>query len=79
MNALILNAKAAEALIANQEGQHRLGPVALTDGRYFLMADVLDEPLFADKLQGVTYTTKPFADIAALDCTYPKVDKLLKP
>jgi hypothetical protein len=53
MNVLILTAETAEALIAKQDGQHRLAPVALTDGRYFLMADVLDEPLYAAMLEGV--------------------------
>jgi hypothetical protein len=66
MNALILTAETAEALIANQEGQHRLGPVALTDGRFFLMADVLDEPLYAGKLDGVEYETASFESIAGL-------------
>jgi hypothetical protein len=66
MNVLILTASAAEALIANQDGQHRLGPVALTDGRYFLAADVLDEPLYAGKLDGVEYETAPFESIAGL-------------
>jgi hypothetical protein len=66
MNVLILTAETAEALIAKQEGQHRLGPVALTDGRFFLMADVLDEPLYAGKLDGVEYKTALFADIAGL-------------
>lgn len=66
MNVLILTAKTAEALIANQEGQHRLGPVALTDGRFFLMADVLDEPLYAGKLDGVEYEAAPFESIAGL-------------
>jgi hypothetical protein len=66
MNVLILTAKTAEALIANQEGQHQLAPVALTNGCYFLMADVLDEPLYAGKLDGVEYKTALFADIAGL-------------
>jgi hypothetical protein len=66
MNVLILTAKTAEALITKQEGQHRLGPVALTDGRYFLMADVLDEPRFAAMLKGVSYKTAPFESIAGL-------------
>jgi hypothetical protein len=63
MNALILTADTAEALIAAQEGQHRLGPVALTDGRYFLMADVLDEPRFAAMLEGLDFDTVEFDGI----------------
>jgi hypothetical protein len=66
MNALILTDENAEALTAAQDGQHRLGPVALTDGRYFLIADVLDEPLYASKLDGVEYETAPFESIAGL-------------
>jgi len=66
MNALILTDENAEALTAAQDGQHRLGPVALTDGRYFLIADVLDEPLYAGKLDGVEYETAPFESIAGL-------------
>jgi hypothetical protein len=66
MNVLILTGETAEALIANQDGQHRLGPVALTDGRYFLAADVLDEPLYQGKLDGVEYETAPFESIAGL-------------
>jgi hypothetical protein len=66
MNVLILTAKIAEALIDKQEGQHQLAPVALTDGRYFLMADVLDEPLYAGKLDGVQYEVKAFSKISNL-------------
>ena len=66
MNALIFTAQTAQSLIATQSGQHRLGPVPLTDGRYFLMADVLDEPLFAGKLDGVDYETVSFESIAPL-------------
>ena len=56
MNILIFSGEIAAALIAKQTGQHRLGPVALTDGRYFLSADVLTEDkLFAERLVGVNY------------------------
>jgi hypothetical protein len=65
MNALIFTSTDAQTLIAYQSGQHRLAPVELTDGRWFLMEDVLTEGLFQDKLN-VTYTTVPFADIASL-------------
>jgi len=68
MNALIFTSTDAQTLIADQSGQHRLGPVELTDGRWFLMEDILTEiptGLFQDKLN-VTHTTVPFADIASL-------------
>ena len=68
MNALIFTDADAQTLIAHQSGQHRLAPVQLTDGRWFLMEDILTEipvGLFQDKLN-VTYTTVPFADIASL-------------
>ena len=68
MNALIFTDTDAQALIADQSGQHRLSPVQLTDGRWFLMADVLDEMpngIFAGKIQ-VPYTVVPFEDIAGL-------------
>jgi hypothetical protein len=55
MNILILSSATATALIATQTGQHRLGPVPLTDGRYFLGADVMEEKLFADQMVGVEY------------------------
>ena len=67
MNALIFTNTDAQTLIADQSGQHRLAPVELTDGRWFLMEDILTEfpeGLYHDKLN-VTYTTVPFADIAS--------------
>jgi len=63
MNALILTAETAETLIAKQDGQHRLGPVQLTDGRWFLMEDVLEEPHFAEMLVNMTYDIVPFNEI----------------
>ena len=68
MNALIFTDADAQALIAAQTGQHRLAPVRLTDGRWFLMADVLTEMpdgIFAGGI-AVPYTVEPFADIAGL-------------
>ena len=67
MNALVFTDADAQELIADQSGQHRLSPVQLTDGRWFLMADVLAETdgLYAGKLH-VPYTVVPFADIAGL-------------
>jgi hypothetical protein len=67
MNILILSSATATALIAQQTGQHRLGPVALTDGRYFLSADVLlESELFADRMVGVEYEESTLADIQHL-------------
>jgi hypothetical protein len=66
MNVLILTAETAEALIAKQDGQHQLAPVALTDGNYFLMADVLEEPHFAEMLVNITYDVVSFNEIQSL-------------
>ena len=66
MNVLVFDSSVAETLINNQSGQHRLGPVALTDGRYFLMDDVLSEEKFANQLVGVEYITLPFSEIQSL-------------
>ena len=67
MDILILSGATATALIAQQTGQHRLGPVALTDGRYFLSADVLIEnALYADRMAGVDYEETTLEDIASL-------------
>ena len=66
MNVLIFTDEVAQSLIASQDGPHRLGPVALTDSRWFLMDDVLDEPLFAGKLDDVPYTTSTFDAISHL-------------
>ena len=68
MNALIFTKDDAQALIAYQSGQHRLAPVALTDGRWFLMEDILTEipdGLFRDKLN-VSYDVLPFENIRPL-------------
>jgi hypothetical protein len=67
MDILILSGPAATALIATQTGQHRLGPVPLTDGRYFLSADVLVEAkLFADHMVGVEYEEATLEDVQHL-------------
>jgi hypothetical protein len=67
MNILILSNATAQALIATQTGQHRLGPVALTDERYFLSADVLvEKELFADQMVGVDYEESTLADMQHL-------------
>ena len=68
MNALIFTDADAQTLIAYQSGQHRLAPVALTDGRWFLMEDILTEipdGLFQDKLN-VSYLVEPFENIESL-------------
>jgi len=68
MNVLIFTDVDAQTLIANQSGQHRLAPVQLTDGRWFLMADILTEipdGLFRDKLN-VTYSIQTFESIQSL-------------
>jgi len=60
MNVLIFTNEDAQTLIANQTGQHRLAPVQLTDGRWFLMEDILTEipdGLFQDKLN-VSYFSR---------------------
>lgn len=67
MNILILSSATATALIATQTGQHRLGPVELTDGRYFLSDDVLVEPeLFASRMVGVEYEDATLDDVRHL-------------
>ena len=68
MNVLIFTDADAQTLIAYQTGQHRLAPVQLTDGRWFLMEDVLTEipdGLFQDKLN-VSYLVEPFENIQSL-------------
>ena len=68
MNVLIFTDADAQTLIANQSGQHRLAPVQLTDGRWFLMEDILTEMpegIFRDKLT-VPYTVEPFESIQPL-------------
>jgi hypothetical protein len=66
MNILIFTSEQAELLISQQEGRHRLAPVQLTDGRYFLYSDVLSEPLFAGKLGGIAYEEGTFESIENL-------------
>ena len=68
MNVLIFTDADAQKLVEYQSGQHRLGPVKLTDGRWFLMEDILSEipeGLFRDKLN-VDYTTDSFDNIKDL-------------
>jgi hypothetical protein len=65
MNVLIFTDSDARKLIEDQSGQHRLAPVQLTDGRWFLMEDILTEPLFLDKLN-VAYDVVPLESIRPL-------------
>ena len=68
MNVLIFTDADAQKLIEYQSGQHRLAPMQLTDGRWFLMEDVLTEipeGLFQDKLN-VSYLVEPFENIQSL-------------
>jgi hypothetical protein len=67
MHILILSNATAQALIATQTGQHRLGPVPLTDGRYFLSADVLiEDDLFGSRMAGVDYEETTLEDVQHL-------------
>jgi len=69
MNALIFTQKEYNKLIAIQEGQHRIAPVALTNGTYFVMEDVLTElpdGIYKDKLKDVNYTVQSFESIQDL-------------
>jgi hypothetical protein len=40
--------------------------VPLTDGRYFLSADVMEEKLFADQMVGVEYEEATLEDVQHL-------------
>jgi hypothetical protein len=67
MDILILSSATATALIATQTGQHRLGPVPLTDGRYFLSADIMiNNELYADRMAGVDYEEATLDDVQHL-------------
>jgi hypothetical protein len=66
MNIILFTTEQAELLISQQEGRHRLAPVQLTDGRYFLYSDVLNEPLFEGKLDGIEYEESTFESIENL-------------
>jgi hypothetical protein len=69
MNALIFTQEQYNRVIAIQSGQHRIGPVPLTDGTYFVMEDVLTEipdGIYRDALNDIEHTIVPFADIQHL-------------
>jgi hypothetical protein len=65
MMVLVFTDTNAKQLIADQLGQHRISPVQLTDGRWFVSSDILTEVengLFKDKLT-VLYETLSFDEI----------------
>jgi hypothetical protein len=69
MNVLIFTNADAQTLIEHQSGQHRLAPVQLTDGRWFLVEDILTEipeGIYKDKLEDVSYTIQSFESIQDL-------------
>jgi hypothetical protein len=69
MNVLIFTQQEYNKAIAIQEGQHRIAPVALTNGTYFVMEDVLTEMpegIYKDKLKDVNYTVQSFESIQDL-------------
>lgn len=69
MNVLIFTDTDAQKLVAHQSGQHRLAPIQLTDGRWFLMEDILTEMpegIYKDKLKDINYTLQSFEDIQDL-------------
>jgi hypothetical protein len=69
MNVLVFTDSDARKLIEDQSGQHRLSPVQLTDGRWFLMEDVMQEVgdggIFQGKMN-VAYDVVPLDDIEHL-------------
>jgi hypothetical protein len=68
MNVLIFSDADAQDLRALQGGLHQLAPVQLTDGRWFLMADVLNElpdGIYKNKLLEV-YSLDTFDNILHL-------------
>jgi hypothetical protein len=69
MNVLIFTQEEYNKIITIQEGQHRIAPVALTNGTYFVMEDVLTEipdGIYKDKLKDVNYTVQFFESIQDL-------------
>jgi len=77
MNVLIFTDSDARKLIEDQSGQHRLSPVQLTDGRWFLMEDIMQEigdgGIFQNKIN-VAYDVVPLDDIRHL---IPTTDDLI--
>jgi NADH pyrophosphatase NudC (nudix superfamily) len=68
MNVLIFSDADAQELKEIQGGLHQLAPVPLTDGRWFLMADILSElpdGIYKNKLIEV-YSLDTLANISHL-------------
>lgn len=66
MKCLIFTQSEYETVLSRQSGQHRLAPIALSNGKYFLMEDVLTEipdGIYKDRLSGITYEVVEFDDI----------------
>lgn len=69
MKCLIFTQTKHNKLLEIQEGQHQLAPVALTNGEYFLMEDVLTEipeGIYKDKIKDIFYTLVDFDTIKDL-------------
>jgi hypothetical protein len=69
MKCLIFTQTQYDKLLALQEGQHQLAPVALTDGKYFLMEDILTEMpdgIYKNKIKDISYTLVEFDTITDL-------------
>ena len=69
MQCLIFTQTEYNKLLALQEGQHQLAPVALTNGEYFLMEDVLTElpdGIYKDKIKNISYNLVEFDTITDL-------------
>ena len=69
MKCLIFTQTEHNKLLEIQEGQHQLAPVALTNGEYFLMEDVLTEMpdgIYKDKMKDIFYTLVDFDSIKDL-------------
>ena len=69
MKCLIFTQTEHNKLLELQEGQHQLAPVALTNGEYFLMEDVLTEMpdgIYKDKITDISYTLVDFDSIKDL-------------
>ena len=69
MKCLIFTQTEHNKLLELQEGQHQLAPVALTNGKYFLMEDILTEipdGIYKDKIKDISYTLVDFDSIKDL-------------
>jgi hypothetical protein len=66
MNALILQAQDAVTLLSHQHGQLQLMPLPLIDGTYFLLEEILFEPLYNGELDDIEYTIVPWSYVEPL-------------